>query len=76
MHSTNHCYFDYRENPKTPNLSPRQDKNGAGSEISLVYLWIYHLMLNISVAGTLAVNYQFHGAGISATGICCYHIGK
>ena len=33
-------YFDYGKNPKTPNLSPCQDKNGAGSGISPVYLWL------------------------------------
>ena len=34
-------------NPHTPNLSPCQDKNGAGSGISLVYVWCIHKIYNI-----------------------------
>ena len=41
-HLTHHSYFYYGKNPKTLNLSPHWGKNGAGSGISLVYLWVLH----------------------------------
>ena len=38
-HLMNHGYFDYRKTQRPPIWTPCRDKNGAGSGISLVYLW-------------------------------------
>ena len=42
-HLTKRRYFDYRKNPKTPNLSPCQNQDGAGFGISI---YIYDLCIN------------------------------
>ena len=43
-HLMNHGYFDYMKTWRPPIWAPCWDKNGAGSGISLVYLWQYYLL--------------------------------
>ena len=43
-HLTNHGLFDLQENPEFPQFEPR-GKNGTGSGISLVYLWVLCMYL-------------------------------
>ena len=78
MHLTNHHYFDYGKNPKTPNLSPRQPclllrvQDGAGSGISSVYLCMWCTpkpILQVFILMTGMLVYFEHAAVLENTTI-------